>query len=67
MGNKSKMPQIGEAVFCIIYLIYGYVAGIVMVSHVNGIRLNLILGYLLLSGFYIHLMIKELITMHSFS
>lgn len=24
---KSKMPQIGEAVFCIIYLLFGYIAG----------------------------------------
>lgn len=48
MSNKSKMPQIGEAIFCIIYLIFGYVAGIVMVSHANGSRLNLILGVLTL-------------------
>lgn len=29
---KSKMPQVGEAVFCIIYLIFGLVAGIYMIS-----------------------------------
>lgn len=31
--KKSKMPQIGEAVFCIIYLIFGYVAGIAMLPY----------------------------------
>lgn len=29
---KSKMPQIGEAVFSIIYLVFGFVSGIVMLS-----------------------------------
>ena len=48
MGNKSKMPQIGEAVFCIIYLIFGYIAGVVMVANSNGSSLNLILGVMTL-------------------
>lgn len=48
MSNKSKMPQIGEAVFCIIYLIFGYIAGLVMIMHANGSSLNLILGALTL-------------------
>lgn len=48
MKNKSKMPQIGEAIFCIIYLTFGYIAGIVIVINSNGSRLNLILGILTL-------------------
>ena len=48
MNNKSKMPQIGEAVFCIIYLIFGYIAGTVMVVNSNASSLNLILGVLTL-------------------
>lgn len=48
MSNKSKMPQIGEAVFCIIYLIFGYVAGVIMIAHANGSSLNLILGVMTL-------------------
>ena len=48
MSSKSKMPQIGEAVFCIIYLIFGYIAGIVMITHANDSSLNLILGTLTL-------------------
>ena len=43
MNNKSKMPQIGEATFCIIYLIFGYISGFVMITHTNGSSLNIIL------------------------
>ena len=48
MGSKSKMPQIGEAVFCIIYLIFGYIAGTVMLLHADGNSVALILGILTL-------------------
>lgn len=48
MGNKSKMPQIGEAVFCIIYLIFGFIAGIAMVACAKGNSLYLILGVMTL-------------------
>lgn len=48
MSSKSKMPQLGEAVFCIIYLIFGYIAGIAMVAHANGNSLSFILGVLTL-------------------
>ena len=48
MSSKSRMPQIGEAVFCILYLIFGYIAGIVMITHANDSSLSLILGVLTL-------------------
>lgn len=48
MNNKSKMPQTREAIFCIIYLIFGYTAGIAMITGSNGSSLNLILGVLTL-------------------
>lgn len=34
--SKSRMPQIGEAVFCIIYLVFGFIAGGVMLALSNG-------------------------------
>ena len=48
MSSKSRMPQIGEAVFCILYLIFGYIAGIAMITHANDSSLSLILGVLTL-------------------
>lgn len=36
MSSKSKMPQIGEAVFSIIYLVFGFIAGIVMLALSSG-------------------------------
>ncbi len=48
MENKSKMPQIGEAIFCIIYLIFGYIAGFVMLVHANGSSLSIVLGIMTL-------------------
>lgn len=45
---KSKMPQIGEAVFCIIYLLFGYIAGAAMLIHSGGIKVNYVLGILTL-------------------
>ena len=48
MSSKSRMPQIGEAVFCILYLIFGYIASIAMIIHANDSSLNLTLGVLTL-------------------
>lgn len=48
MKDKSKMPQIGEAIFCIIYLIFGFVSGIVMITNAGEGHLNLMLGLLTL-------------------
>lgn len=45
---KSKMPQIGEAVFCIFYLLFGYIAGAAMLIHSGGIKVNYVLGILTL-------------------
>lgn len=33
---KSKMSQIGEAVFSIIYLVFGYIAAIILLMNANG-------------------------------
>lgn len=48
MSQKSKMPQIGEAFFCIIYLVFGIIAGSIMLINSNGTELYLILGILTL-------------------
>lgn len=48
MSKKSKMPQIGEAVFCIIYLLFGYIAGFVMLSNAHGNEVNIFFGILTL-------------------
>lgn len=48
MGGKSKMPQIGEAIFCIIYLLFGCIAGGVMLIHSNRNMTSNILGILTL-------------------
>lgn len=45
---KSKMPQIGEAVFCIIYLVFGFCAGVAMLLHANGNNIALLFGMLTL-------------------
>lgn len=42
------MPQIGEAVFCIIYLLFGYAAGAAMLIHANGIDVKIVLVMLTL-------------------
>lgn len=48
MKQKSRMPQIGEAVFCIIYLLFGYIAGFAMLLHANGSEIGSIFGVLTL-------------------
>lgn len=48
MEKKSKMPQIGEAVFCIIYLTFGYIAGVYMVINAQGIQERVLFGILTL-------------------
>ena len=34
--KKSRMPQIGEAVFCIVYLIFDLVAAVIFFVNANG-------------------------------
>lgn len=48
MSQKSKMPQMGEAFFCIIYLIFGYIAGFAMLFSANGDELARLFGILTL-------------------
>ena len=48
METKSKMPQIGEACFCIIYLVFGFIVSIIMLANANGNKLDIILGILTL-------------------
>lgn len=45
---KSKMPKIGEAIFCIIYLIFGACAGCYMVANAKGSQLIFLYGILAL-------------------
>ncbi|MCQ2531537.1 MAG: hypothetical protein MJ093_02390 [Saccharofermentans sp.] len=35
-ARKSKMPQIGEAVFSIIYLVFGFISGVIMLASSSG-------------------------------
>lgn len=44
MKQKSKMPQIGEAIFCIVYLVFGYVAGVIMLLQSSDNALRLLFG-----------------------
>lgn len=46
--KKSKMPQIGEAVFCIVYLAFGFVAAILMITGAQGREVILTYGILTL-------------------
>lgn len=48
MKQKSKMPQIGEAVFCIIYLMFGYIVGAYMLMHAQGMKERILFGTLTL-------------------
>lgn len=34
--KKSRMPEIGEAIFCILYLSFGFIAAAVFLTHING-------------------------------
>lgn len=47
--GKKKMPQIGEAVFCIIYLLFGFIAGIYMLCVSGGRDLITLYGALTLT------------------
>lgn len=56
--KKSKMPQIGEAVFSIIYLVFGFIASFILLSKSNGrniIQLYGILTLVLAGGDSFHL------------
>lgn len=46
--KKSSMPQIGEAVFCIAYLVFGLIAAIIFFVNANGSRALLLFGVLTL-------------------
>lgn len=48
MEQKSKMPQIGEAVFCIIYLMFGFIAGIALLVNADGAQLKILFGIITL-------------------
>ena len=47
-GIKSHMPQIGEAVFCIAYLIFDLIASVLFFVNANGNRACLLFGVLTL-------------------
>lgn len=56
--SKSRMPQIGEAAFSIIYLVFGFIAGIVMLANASGrseIQLYGIMTLILAGGDSFHL------------
>lgn len=56
--KKSKMPQIGEAIFSIIYLVFGFIASFILLSKSNGrniIQLYGILTLVLAGGDSFHL------------
>lgn len=36
MVHKSRMPQIGEAIFSIIYLVFGFISGVIMLALCSG-------------------------------
>ncbi len=58
MKKKSRMPQIGEAVFCIIYLVFDIFAAWIFLTHVEGreyIKLFGILTLVLAGGDAFHL------------
>lgn len=46
--NKSRMPQIGEAVFCIAYLVFDLIAAIVFFKSASGSQALLLFGVLTL-------------------
>ena len=46
--NKSRMPQIGEAIFCIAYLVFDLIAAIVFFVNANGSQTLLLFGVLTL-------------------
>ena len=44
--NKSRMPQIGEAIFCIAYLVFDLIAAIVFFVNASGSQALLLFGVL---------------------
>ena len=46
--NKSRMPQIGEAIFCIVYLVFDLIATIVFFVNANDSQALLLFGVLTL-------------------
>ena len=46
--KKSRMPQIGEAMFCVVYLIFDLIAAIVFFVNANGSQAFLLFGVLTL-------------------
>ena len=46
--TKSRMPQIGEAVFCIAYLVFDLIAAIVFLSKAGGSQVLNLFGVLAL-------------------
>ena len=46
--NKSRMPQIGEAIFCIAYLVFDLIAAIVFFVNASGSQALLLFGILTL-------------------
>lgn len=48
MNKKKRMPEIGEAVFCIIYLIFGFISAIIMFANADARSFILFYGVLTL-------------------
>ncbi len=46
--TKSRMPQIGEAVFCIAYLVFDLIAAIIFLSNADGSQILNLFGMLTL-------------------
>ncbi|MDE6593471.1 MAG: hypothetical protein K2K57_10480 [Oscillospiraceae bacterium] len=46
--TKSRMPQIGEAIFCIAYLVFDLIAAIVFFANAGGSRVLMLFGVLTL-------------------
>ena len=44
--NKSRMPQIGEAMFCIVYLVFDLIAAILFFVNANGSQALVLFGVL---------------------
>ncbi len=64
---KSRMPQIGEAVFCIAYLVFDLIAAIVFLSNADGSRVLNLFGVLTLAlggGDAFHLVPRIIKTFH---
>ena len=63
--NKSRMPQVGEAVFCIAYLIFDLIAAVVFFVNANGSQTLYLFGVLTLvlgGGDAFHLVPRVIMT-----